>query len=180
MVIEVNIDTCLDRQITVSQFAFLSLLWQKKSNTAIALIKKDAGLGASIKDLVDKGYLIASDKSYVIERKNCNALFGLTDDQDFWQFFSTFPLKVSADGTTSSKNAMDAKSKYKTKVKSKAMHKHVMACLNAEMEQKRRSGKLKYMQNILTWLNQNTWQLSEYLLKNEQPKAIQRHGEGLV
>lgn len=188
MVIEVNIESCLNYKITPGQYVLLNLLWQKKTNTATALLKDDASLRESIKDLTDRGYILKTGASFIIERKKCNELFGLSEDQDFWEFFSTFPLKVSSKGTTrplraqdpSSKNALEARSKYKARVKTKAAHRHVMACLEAELDQKRRSNSLGFMQNILTWLNQSTWQLSEYLLKNEQPKVIQKHGEGLV
>jgi len=188
MVVEVNIESCLEMSITASQYVFLNLLWQKKVNTAKSLFVKDQSLKDSIPDLLDRGFLIKTGASFVIERKACGRIFGSSEDQDFWEFFSTFPLKVSANGSTralraldpNSKNALDARSKYKARVKTKAMHRHVMACLNAEMEQKRRSNSLGYMQNIVTWLNQSTWQLSEYLLQNEQPKATKKHGEGLV
>lgn len=188
MVIEVNIETCLQEGLTASQFVFLSLLWQKKVNTALAMRKIDPDLHKSLPNLVERGYLMTTDKSFIIDRKKCNELFGVSEDSDFWEFFSTFPLKVNSKGASralraldpNSKNAMEARAKYKDRVKSKAMHRHVMACLNAEMEQRRRSGSLQYMQNILTWLNQRTWQMSEYLLQVEQPKVEPRHGEGLV
>ena len=188
MVVEVNIETCLEMSLTASQYVFLNLLWQKKNNSAISIIKSDLALKESIPDLLDRGFLIKTANAFIIERKACNKIFGTAEDADFWDFFSTFPLKVTMNGATrplralvlNSKNALDARSKYKAKVKTKAMHRHVMACLAAEMEQKKRANNLGYMQNILTWLNQSSWQLSEYLLKNEQPKAIKRHGEGLV
>lgn len=188
MVIEVNIGSCLSYGITASQYVFLNLLWQKKNNTAVAVLKNDPNLKESIESLQSKGYIVGSGKSLIIERKKCNELFGLSDDDDFWEFYSTFPLKVGMGGSTralraqdpKSKNAKEARSKYKARVKSKAAHRHVMACLEAEIAQKKQAGNLVYMQNIITWLNQETWQLSEYLLKHEQPKVIQKHGEGLI
>lgn len=188
MIVEVNVDTCLKDNLTASQYTFLSLLWQKKVNTAIELMKIDIGLQKSLPDLLERKYLMTKDNLWIIERKKCNMLFGEREDSDFWEFFNTYPMKVSLNGSTrvlraqdpNAKNAMEAKSKYKARVKSKAMHRHVMACLNAEMEQKRRSNKLGYMQNIITWLNQQSWQMSEYLLKNEQPKVQPKHGEKLI
>jgi len=188
MVVEVNIESCLNYKISPGQYVLLNLLWQKKTNTAVELLKVDPSLKDSVKDLTDRGYILKTGASFIIERKKCNDLFGLSEDQDFWEFFNTFPLKVSSKGSTrplraqdpGSKNALEARSKYKARVKTKAAHRHVMACLEAEMDQKRRSNNLGYMQNILTWLNQSTWQLSEYLLKNEQPKVVEKHGEGLV
>ncbi len=188
MVIEVNIESCLNYEITASQYVFLNLLWQKKNNTVAAVLKNDPSLNKSIEDLKSRGYILGVSGGFIIERKKCNELFGTSDDDDFWEFYSTFPLKVGSGGSTrplraqdpKSKNATEARSKYKARVKSKAAHRHVMACLKAEIEQKRQAGNLGYMQNILTWLNQSTWQLSEYFLKTEQPKVIQKHGERLV
>lgn len=188
MIVEVDVQVCLDSKLTISEFVFLSLLWQKKANTAIELMKNDIGLQKSIPDLHKRGYLIVKDKLWIIDRKKCNLLFGKREDSDFWEFFSTYPMKVSLNGATrvlraqdpNSKNAIEAMGKYKARVKSKAMHRHVMACLNAELEQKKRSNKLGYMQNIITWLNQQSWQMSEYLLKNEQPKVETKHGEKLI
>lgn len=189
MLIEVNTETCVQNDLTPSQFVFLALLWQKETTTALELLSKDLSLKDSIKTLLDRGFLIMIGSRYIIERKKCNELFGESEDSDFWEFFSTFPLKVTSNGTSrplraqdpNSKNALEARAKYKARVKSKAMHKHVMACLNAELDNKRRSGKLGFMQNIITWLHQNSWQMSEYLLKSENPKnVVPKHGEELV
>jgi len=189
MLIEVNTETCVQNNLTPSQFVFLALLWQKETDVALEILSKDSSLKDSIKDLLDRGFLMMISNRYIIERKKCNELFGESEDSDFWEFFSTFPLKVMSNGTSrplraqdpNSKNALEARAKYKAKVKSKAMHKHVMACLNAELDNRKRSNKLGYMQNIITWLHQQTWQMSEYLLKSENPKYVApKHGEGLV
>ena len=188
MLIEVNIESCMEHGITVSEYAFLQLLWQKKNKTAALYLEVDPVLKRSMPRLSDKGFIIWNGKSIMLVRPKCNEVFGLSDDTDFWEFFNTFPLKVSSNGTSralrasdpASKNALEARSKYKARIKTKTAHRHVMACLNAELEEKVKSKKLGFMQNILTWLNQNTWQLHEYLLKSEKPKAAQKYGEGLV
>ena len=187
MLIEVNIGSCIANGITASEYCFLQLLWQRKVNTAIGYKEVDTNI--DINRLIKLGYLLYyNEKGFCIDQKKCNELFGLVDGH-FWEFYSTFPLVGGVGSKTRSlrsadprsKNALDAKSKYSSCIKTKPAHKHVMACLRAEIQQRTQAGTLVYMQNILTWLNQRTWQLSEYLLKSEEPKNKgPKHGEGLI
>lgn len=187
--IEIDIDECVEVGLTPSQYCYVKLLWEKKFDLARKLWYNDPGLQKTMDDLFDLGYVLffSEDTGYSIDKKKCDELFKF-NKSNFWEIFTTYPLKVN-DGaggirvlraaSTESKDAKMALKKYEACIKTNSAHKKVLACLELELENKKKSSSLSYMQLLSTWINQRTWEKYEVLLEEEKPKG-DKHGEKLI
>ena len=64
-------------------------------------------------------------------------------------------------------------------VKSKAMHEHILKCLNYEIQNKMTTGKLGYMKTMWKWLTQREWEAIEDQI-NEQPVTYNAYGTNIL
>ena len=192
MIVEINIEYLISSQLTVNQYVMLSLLYEGKRNSfEYYLLTYD--VHEELKDLSDKGYILnyAEDtlvSNLIISREKTSKLFGY-DDSFFWELFGTYPIKVSngKGGTralrpTSLKAALTKKmkKKYEKKVKTKAVHDHIMRCLRAEMWMRRKSQQLQFMQQLDVYLNQESWFNYEYLLEMSNEQKTNDYGQDLI
>ena len=51
--------------------------------------------------------------------------------------------------------------------KSKAMHEHLIKCLQFEIDNKMLTGKLGYMKTMWKWLTQREWEVMEEMMQEE-------------
>ena len=192
MIVEINIEYLISSQLTVNQYVMLSLLYEGKRNSfEYYLLTYD--VHEELKDLSDKGYILnyAEDtlvSNLIISREKTSKLFGY-DDSFFWELFGTYPIKVSngKGGTralrpTSLKASLTKKmkKKYEKKVKTKAVHDHIMRCLRAEMWMRRKSQQLQFMQQLDVYLNQESWFNYEYLLEMSNEQKTNDYGQDLI
>lgn len=192
MIVEINIEYLISSQLTVNQYVMLNLLYEGKRNSfEYYLLTYD--VHEELKDLSDKGYILnyAEDtlvSNLIISREKTSKLFGY-DDSFFWELFGTYPIKVSngKGGTralrpTSLKAALTKKmkKKYEKKVKTKAVHDHIMRCLRAEMWMRRKSQQLQFMQQLDVYLNQESWFNYEYLLEMSNEQKTNDYGQDLI
>lgn len=187
--IEIDIGQCLEEELTPSQYCYLKLLWEKNLDAARALYFNDKGLRDSMDHLIELGYVMffSEETGYSIDKKKCNELFGF-EESKFWELFSSYPLKVP-DGRggyrvlrtrdPETKEAKEALKKYKKAIKSNRRHEKVMKCLNLELDSKKRTNSMQFMQQLITWLNQRTWEKYEPLLE-DKPKEDERYGEDII
>ena len=190
MIVEINTEQLIKEGLTSSQYVLLCLIWQNNYAEAALILQNDQGLVNSLPELVEKKFVLKLEKTtIIIDRKKVQALLELKDDF-FWELYNTYPAKVFVKGgnrtlRSLSHDSWDAKTckrKYEAKVKTLAKHEHVMACLEAELaERRRKRDGMAYMQNFETWINQSSWEKSEPLLESKTLSKIQpRYGEGLV
>jgi hypothetical protein len=189
MNVTVDIRDCLSEGLSPSQYCYLRLLWEKKLELAKDLYYNDSGLRSSMEEMIKTGYILyySEETGYSVDKKKCDDLFNFTPS-DFWEVFTTYPIKVN-DGaggvrvlrarSHESKDAKTAFKKYQAVIKTKVAHKKVLKCLELELENRIKSNSLSYMQNLITWINQRTWEKYEALLEEEKPKE-DKHGERLV
>jgi hypothetical protein len=192
MIVEINIEYLISSQLTVNQYVMLNLLYEGKRNSfEYYLLTYD--VHEELKDLSDKGYILnyAEDtlvSNLIISREKTSKLFGY-DDSFFWELFGTYPIKVSngKGGTralrpTSLKSSLTKKmkKKYEKKVKTKAVHDHIMRCLRAEMWMRRKSQQLQFMQQLDVYLNQESWFNYEYLLEMSNEQKTNDYGQDLI
>jgi len=189
MLIEIDVAECLRRGISPTQYCYLKMLWDRNNTMAKQLYDIDSTSKDAIKNLVLSGYLLEVENSGVLlDRKKCEPLFKYTESS-FWELFNTFPIKVPNDGGGSrvlrasdpkSVDAQTAKKKYESVVKSRAVHEHVMRCLNIELEERKKANNLTYMNGLVVWINNCAWQKYESFLKDEKPKIEESYGQNLV
>ncbi|HBY70217.1 MAG TPA: hypothetical protein DEG69_22150 [Flavobacteriaceae bacterium] len=192
MIVEINIECLISSQLTGNQYVMLNLLYEGKRNSfEYYLLTYD--VHDELKELSDKGYILnyAEDtlvSNLIISREKTSKLFGY-DDSFFWELFGTYPIKVSNGngGTralrpTSLKSALTKKmkKKYEKKVKNKAVHDHIMKCLQAEMWMRRKSQQLQFMQQLDVYLNQESWFNYEYLLEMDNEQKTTNYGEKFI
>jgi hypothetical protein len=151
------------------------------------------GTDEDLKILFEKGYLLNYSEELrvqdlIVSRKEIGKLFGY-DESLFWEIFGTYPIKVSngSGGTralrpTTHKSALTKKmkKKYEKKVKTKAVHEHIMRCLQAELWMRRKSNTLQFMQQLDVYLNQESWYNYEYLLEMSNEQKTNNYGQDLI
>jgi len=171
--IQIDVDKMIANDLTASQYLLLELLRTRKDNTIRTLLNKDKQYIQDIEILKSRQYILQMDKSgYIMNQKKLGALLDL-EDSNFWELFSTYPMKVHQANETrvlrnanpDSKQAKVCLEKYKRVIKTEGQHRHVMACLELELKKRKKEKKLGFMQLLTTWLNQQSWELYEGMLE---------------
>ena len=188
MVIEINIQSLIDGELTPNQFTILKVLFEKKIEIAKTILKAQS-YTEDIKVLLTKQYLLKFDREgYLVNTSKCLKLFGLTESS-FWELFSSYPMKVPARNggyrplRAASPDAKDAeicKKRYDKVIKTKEMHDFVIECLNAELAVRRKTDSMQFMQELSVWLNQRTWEKYSYLLESKASLNEPKHGQDLI
>ena len=116
------------------------------------------------------------DKSYTLLPKG-KELFE-SSDEFFDEFISVFPTRVKTPtGETRilSPAGINTAVGFKLLKKWKGItnsnpevQKHILDCLKAELELRKKTNTVQWMRNAETWLNKCTWEDYEYLLKEER------------
>lgn len=169
MVIQINTEFMLKAGLTGTQYMLLELLRTRKDKLIRQYIDFDPNGKKDILRLKELGFVLKMDKTgYLINQKEVSKVLDL-EDNFFWEIFSTYPIKVYNGNVTrilrnSSPDAKEAKEclkKYRSKVKTVAHHKRVLNCLEVELAMRKKEKNLGFMQKLVTWLNQSSWEQYE-------------------
>ena len=178
MILEID-TSILDRipNLSINQLVFLNLVLSdiKTINQDIqkllSLVNEE-----EIQDLELQGLIqITKDNSdnQVISKTDKLKELLKEDKSMFDEFYDQFPVYVlRPDGTKGflRANINKCRKEYNSIVgKSRAMHQHILDCLNYEIEDKISTGKLGYMKTMWKWLTQHEWETIEEQMKFDQP-----------
>lgn len=159
---------------------YLLLHWKYYQSYELPQIVEDVCLDSGDRSyllyLEDKGFIKVTGSTDFELRQKAVDLFTVSDPEKMWlEFLGTFPIKVPArnGGTRPLKVAdpdsranIKPKNKYISLIKNKPeVHTHIMAVLNAELEMRKQSGNMQYMNAIDAWLNQANYDKYAYLLE---------------
>lgn len=136
----------------------------------------------SLKYLEDEGYIkIVGVNIFDLRDKAIQLFNPNTFDQMYYELLSTYPMKVmTRQGTYRILRPKDpdanlnkeAKKKYFKIIKgNNKLHDTIMKSLHAELENKKSSNSLGYMQNFITWLNQQSWEMYEGIEEDTQSSS---------
>jgi|WetSurMetagenome_2_1015567.scaffolds.fasta_scaffold03396_4 hypothetical protein len=186
----INIDTSYLKKIqdlSLGQLVFLNLVADKSNNN-----QKDASVirlitDEEIQDLIKRDLLSQNkdDNKIVYEvTQTFNDLVGDTDDP-FKQFYDLYPtVVIRPDGTRGylRTNTNKCKLIYKQTIgKSPAMHKHIMDCLQHEIDYRMSTNSLSYMKTMYRWLTNREWEVSEEQMKDDvKPTNKKVYGTELI
>jgi len=172
MIVQVNVENMIANNLTTTEYVLLELLRLRKDNYIKRYIAIDSKAKKAIYSLKSLGYILKIDKNgYTIDQKKCSRLLDM-DESNFWELFSTYPIKVISGNEMrilrvadpDSQGAKKLLKKYESKVKTKSKHQRILACLNLELKMRKKDNSLKYMQQLSTWLNQESWEKYESFL----------------
>ena len=195
MNIEINVPGLINNKLTASQYVMLVLLFESKTELFVNYVNLYGFARKELQGLVDRGYILSCDPKnpltcITIARDKVRKLLGV-EESYFTELFNTYPIKVSNGSSVrilrpsslSAKAAKVCKEKYDRYVKGNVLkHKHVMECLNKELDTRKRGGNLQYMHALETYINKNAWDAYESLLDNNTTikSADSKYGEDLI
>ena len=102
-------------------------------------------------------------KDTVISNKNVRKLFGIKEDEiSFVEFYNKYPIRVGSRvlraANTDTVIGKKHRKKYLKKVKTKEQHDLAVKATEAFVDKQRTSGKLQYLPNMETVLNNAMWE----------------------
>jgi hypothetical protein len=176
MEFSVKIEDLKNRDLTLTQFVYL---WGLYNQVKIKYLDiQQEGLN----NLVDRLFITKNGDDYILLQNGLD-LFEPTNGL-FNDFIKLFPTRVSnTNGESRVLSPASADSISGKKIRSKfyrvtknngEFQKHVIRCLESELNLRKKEGNIYYMRNAETWLNKATWEDYEYLL--EQPKKEEIKG----
>jgi hypothetical protein len=165
MQIDISTEVLKKLCVTPTEYVYLYLVFLQEYEELESL-----NLNVSVEDLQTKGLIkIGAEgiKSHVV-RYGFQHVQETSFDQMWFELLSHFPLKVSTRGggirvlrakDPEVQSNQKAKSRYQKYVgKSLAKHTEVIKGLQNELDIRRKSNQMEFMQNLDTWLNQHTWE----------------------
>lgn len=190
-----EIDTSLLKKIgniNLNQLVFLTLVLDnnQKSNQGVAAIVSLVS-DAEVQELIERDLIIKQESEEGIAYIQTEKLIDLTKEKvdPFDEFYSIYPTQViRPDGTSDflKKNKNNCRKKYssilgRSRAKRILMHQHLIDCLNYELEDKTRTGKLGYLKTMWKWLTTAEWENSEEQMKStETITNTQLYGTKLI
>jgi hypothetical protein len=163
MIVEVNTDILSKFGITADDFLYLYLLHAKSYDCLEQLTLKPNTEALQTKGLIKLGEELRDH----IVRQAFLDMFQASFDQMWAELLSHFPLKVFNNGHLRVLRAKDAAAKANSKARERyrkivggdlLKHQFVVKCLKNELELRKSTSTLGYMQMLTTWVNNYTWE----------------------
>ena len=179
MILEIDTTLFDIGEISINQLVFLTLCMNENQTYNQDIHKFLSRISeADIQSLIDQNLITSTtdgdNKVYSITDKMRNYL--KTDKTLFDEFYDLFPVYVTRpDGTKGFLRANIAKCRKEyTRIigKSRAMHEHLLQCLQYEIENKMITGKIGYMKTMWKWLTQHEWEVIEEQMSYETETPV--------
>lgn len=155
-------------KMSINQLVFLTLVLNENQSNNQDIHQFLSRISENeIQELVDSNIITVitsgDSKIYSISEDTRKCL--KQDKSWFDEFYEVFPVYVTRpDGTKGflRSNINKCRKEYNRIVgKSRAMHEHLIKCLQFEIDNKMITGKIGYMKTMWKWLTQREWEVTE-------------------
>lgn len=155
-------------EMSINQLVFLTLVLNENQSNNQDVHQFLSRISENeIQELVDSNIITVTtsgdNKIYSISEETRKSL--KQDKSWFDEFYEVFPVYVTRpDGTKGflRSNINKCRKEYNRIVgKSRAMHEHLLKCLQFEIDNKMMTGKIGYMKTMWKWLTQREWEVTE-------------------
>ena len=155
-------------EMSINQLVFLTLVLNENQSNNQDIHQFLSRISENeIQELVDSNIITVitsgDSKIYSISENTRKCL--KQDKSWFDEFYEVFPVYVTRpDGTKGflRSNINKCRKEYNRIVgKSRAMHEHLIKCLQFEIDNKTITGKIGYMKTMWKWLTQREWEVTE-------------------
>lgn len=175
MEIKINLKKLKEYKLLPNQYILLFLLYNKEFD----YIKDIYGIREAVdirNSLIDTEFILSDNNTKftetILSNKHVMKLFNIRSDViNFWNFYICYPIKVGsrvlrAAGPTS-QVALKHEKKYLKRVTSLEQHEKAIKAIECYVSKKRSEGKLQYLENMETIMNNSLWEQWEIFI-NEQ------------
>lgn len=157
--LEVTIDFSLCEKFLITAEVLLCIYSKITKNTELFLVLS----GVEYSDWLHREGQNAVQIEKNIEKE-------LIKENCFDELLAAFP-KETPDGRKLRTDTDKARKAYdKITKKSSSAHEHIMSCLQTEIKERNKTGQMKYMSNIYSWINRKLWTVYEYQTEEEKRK----------
>lgn len=155
-------------KMSINQLVFLTLVLNENQSNNQDIHQFLSRISENeIQELVDSNIITVitsgDSKIYSISEDTRKCL--KQDKSWFDEFYEVFPVYVTRpDGTKGflRSNINKCRKEYNRIIgKSRAMHEHLIKCLQFEIDNKMITGKIGYMKTMWKWLTQREWEVTE-------------------
>lgn len=171
--------------LTINQLVLLNLVMNDNQSNNQYIHKLISLVSESeVQDLINRDFIaITLENNNTVLHSTDKLISLLKEDKTmFDQFYDNFPVCViRPDGTKGflRANISKCRKEYNKIIgKSRAMHEHLLKCLNFEVQNKMMTGKLGYMKTMWKWITQREWEAIEDQM-NETP-SYNTYGTELI
>ena len=180
MEITINLEYLIATRLSTDEFISLSLIHEGRFKELLWYVRqigvKEEEIEPYFRTLQDKGWIKIVEEINPKDLSGCLAvrekfitLAAPKEDINFDEIWDLFPESAPTAGgtrplrakTSDSQNYRDARKKYLARVKTKAKHDDVLLRLKQEVTSRQDQVAMRYMNNILTWINQFGWEKYE-------------------
>jgi len=181
MKLEIDEQVLLKHNLTASQFIILHGLYYNNLIWIKSLFTKESALKIR-NTLVGTDYILSDDSTSLshtaISKHNIGKLLGVKGDNiNFWEWYQVYPVKVGTRVLRASTNtaviAEKHKIKYLKKVKTEEQHQKAIASTENFIAIQKQAGKLNFLPNIETVLNNALWENWEALIPTKNKEGLQ-------
>lgn len=155
-------------EMSINQLVFLTLVLSENQSNNQDIHQFLSRISENeIQELVDSNIItvITSGDSKIYSISEDTRKHLKQDKSWFDEFYEVFPVYVTRpDGTKGflRSNINKCRKEYNRIVgKSRAMHEHLIKCLQFEIDNKMITGKIGYMKTMWKWLTQREWEVTE-------------------
>lgn len=155
-------------KMSINQLVFLTLVLNENQSNNQDIHQFLSRISENeIQELVDSNIItvITSGDSKIYSISEDTRKHLKQDKSWFDEFYEVFPVYVTRpDGTKGflRSNINKCRKEYNRIVgKSRAMHEHLIKCLQFEIDNKMITGKIGYMKTMWKWLTQREWEVTE-------------------
>lgn len=155
-------------KMSINQLVFLTLVLNENQSNNQGIHQFLSRISENeIQELVDSNIItvITSGDSKIYSISEDTRKHLKQDKSWFDEFYEVFPVYVTRpDGTKGflRSNINKCRKEYNRIVrKSRAMHEHLIKCLQFEIDNKMITGKIGYMKTMWKWLTQREWEVTE-------------------
>ena len=166
MKIELDLKKLEKEQLSVDQYLLLCLLYYQRFDYLVSLFSRQCAYDTR-DTLVGTKYLLSDSsvtvKNTVLSKNNVEKLLDIKSDTiNFWEFYSKYPIKVGTRvlraGSYDTVIGKKHEKKYLDKIKKVEQHLQAVRAIEVYVAKQKQSGKLEYLPNIETVLNNAMWE----------------------
>lgn len=174
MKIEIDLKKCNHHKIRPDEYVLLYLMYHKEYDKIEKLFgRKKAVAMKEILETFHSNFFINKDpkpfKKTILSNKEVCKLLNIREEQvNFIEFYNLYPVRVGSrvlraanvDTVIGKKH----EAKYLKRIKTKEAHEQAKKAIEAFVAKQRQSGKLQYLPNMETVLNNAAWEAWEELI----------------